>query len=276
MQTIRSISGSQHQILKWIQTLYCKNGYDVDPFYGAGGFYPKQKSLFGKGIRGPLFYSDLYRSKDGAWKADARALPIKTGSVKSIILDPPFLAGGGKGSNMAAKYGVAGEQNHPVAVWDLYKACMDEGYRVLKKFGYMVVKCQDLLHGRTNYLTHIEIVNYAVSLGMYPADIFLCQAKSRPRAWNHQSQNTARKFHSYFLVFGKQVRTVGYMNEPTRKDKYGWVKKEKLYEMFVCPICGKKRKINGKKAIFLNGRWSCISHMEGTQIGNKKFKYTGQ
>lgn len=244
---IKSVSHSQIQILKWIKELYCPHGIDVDPTYGHGGFYTTQDSLFGENVLRPLFYSDMHRSTHGAWRVDARCLPIKTASVKSVIIDPPFLAGGGKGGIMAEKYGVAGDDNDPSQIWDLYKACIDEAYRILRKFGHLIVKCQDVMHGRTNYMTSIEIVNYCISKGMYPKDTFIFISKTRPKAWNHTRQNYSRKHHSYFFVFGKQVRTVGYSNEPDRKDRYHWVTKPKQYKMIRCPICGIKRKFDGLK-----------------------------
>jgi hypothetical protein len=38
-------------------------------------------------------------------------------------------------------------------------------------------------------------------------------AKTRPISWNHQRQGHARKFHSYFWVFSKSKRYVGYSTE---------------------------------------------------------------
>ncbi len=217
---IKSISYSQHEILSWIQKLYCPQGFDLDPTYGYGGFYKNhlQMKLCGdpEEVGRPRLYFDLNRSVDGAWKADARHLPIKSRSIESVIIDPPFLAGGGRSGVMVRKYGAAGGDENPMDVWKLYRDIMKECLRTLKPQGNLIVKCQDLLHGRTQYMTHIEITNYAIDLGMYPKDIFILLAKNRLRSWNHQIQNHSRKFHSYFLVFGKQKRTIGY-SRPEKK-----------------------------------------------------------
>ena len=213
---IKSISYSQHEILSWIQKLYCPHGIDLDPTYGYGGFYRKQLALFGKSrVHKPRLCFDLHR--DTAWKADARHLPLKDKSIKSVIVDPPFLAGGGRSGMMGRKYGTAGGDQNPQDVWNLYREIMEECFRVLKPQGNLIVKCQDILHGRTNYMTHVEVTNYAIDLGMYPKDLFILLAKTRPKSWNHQIQNHSRKFHSYFLVFGKQKRTVGYSRAPRKR-----------------------------------------------------------
>jgi DNA modification methylase len=108
---------------------------------------------------------------------------------------------------MLKRYGHSGD---PAGVWDLYRQAMAECYRVLRKRGILVVKCQDFIYGRTQYMSHVEIMNIAVGLGFYARDLFIYVAKTRPRAWNHQKQNHARKYHSYFWVFNKAKRTIPY------------------------------------------------------------------
>lgn len=121
---------------------------------------------------------------------------------------------------MKAKYGF---KNSPGDVWKLYSEGIKECSRVLKKFGILVVKCQDILHGRSQYMTHYKVMEYAIDSGLYPKDLFILLARSRPKSWNHQVQNHSRKFHSYFYVFGKQKRSIGYSrdrrNSPAANDQ---------------------------------------------------------
>ena len=149
-------------------------------------------------------------------KADVRALPLKDKSVYSMIFDPPFLAGGGKAGIMTSRYG---SMDGIEDVWDLYWKAFVEFKRVLRPFGVIVVKCQDFIFGRNQYFTHAVVMNYAVKLGFYPKDLFILLSKSRPKSWNMKVQNHARKFHSYFWVFGKQKRTIGYFLDPEKKEK---------------------------------------------------------
>ena len=214
---IKSISHSQDQILRWISRLYLSPSsethsglgtFDLDPTYGRGNFYRK--------IQKPKMCFDISPGPDLAAdvkKADVRDLPIEDESVKSIIFDPPFLCGGGLNGLMAGKYGYL---KAPQDVWRLYWQAMCEFKRILKPQGIIVVKCQDFIHGRNQYFSHVVVMNYAVKLGFYPKDLFILLSKTRPRSWNHKNQNHARKFHSYFWVFGKQKRSIGYFLDPEK------------------------------------------------------------
>ena len=86
---IKSISYDQDELLQWIIRLYVEDGrFDIDPTFSTGGFYRK--------IPQPKLCYDLVPQKDGVLQADCRKLPIKSGSVRSIIMDLPFLATTGK------------------------------------------------------------------------------------------------------------------------------------------------------------------------------------
>lgn len=179
--------------------------FDLDPTFGNGGFYNViQKPRFCFDLSpGPHLAADVV-------KADVRALPLRDKSVYSIIFDPPFLAGGGKSGIMSKKYGYMEKVED---VWDLYWKALVEFNRILKPFGTVVIKCQDMVHGRNQYFTHTVIMNYAVKLGFYPKDLFVLLSKTRPTQWNVKTQIHARKFHSYFWVFGKQKRSIGYVDD---------------------------------------------------------------
>lgn len=214
---VSSISYSQDRILRDITKLYLSRSsekgkprrFDLDPTFGNGGFY--------KIIQKPKFCFDLSPVPDlaaGVVKADVRALPLRDKSVYSIIFDPPFLAGGGKSGIMTSRYGYMEKVED---VWELYWKALVEFKRVLKPFGVVVIKCQDSIHGRNQYFTHAVIMNYAVQLGLYPKDLFILLSKNRPIQWNVKTQNHARKFHSYFWVFGKQKRSIGYLDDQEKR-----------------------------------------------------------
>ena len=213
---VRSISYSQDRILRNITKLYLSRcsekgkprRFDLDPTFGYGGFYNV--------IRKPRLCFDLSPAPDlnaEIVKADVRNLPLRDRSICSIIFDPPFLAGGGRHGIMSSRYGYMAKVED---VWELYWKALVEFNRVLKPFGVVVVKCQDVIHGRNQYFTHVVIMNYAVKLGLYPKDLFILLSKNRPIQWNVKTQNHARKFHSYFWVFGKQKRKIGYLEDPEK------------------------------------------------------------
>ena len=87
---------------------------------------------------------------------------------------------------------------------------MGEFYRLLRKDGVLVVKCQDAVSDGNQHFSHCEIINVALSLGFYPKDLFILLAKHRVNRWKDVKQQHARKFHSYFIVFIKQKCPVKY------------------------------------------------------------------
>lgn len=96
-------------------------------------------------------------------------------------------------------------------LWQWYEICLHEFYRVLKKGGIVVFKCQDVVSQRANFFSHCYVLNAANKNGFYAKDLFILTAKSRIRGtW--KNQNHARKFHSYFWVLSKQkIKVVNHL-----------------------------------------------------------------
>ncbi len=46
------------------------------------------------------------------------------------------------------------------AVLDLYFKAGKEAHRILRKYGVLIVKCQDEVSANTQHLTHVEIISY--------------------------------------------------------------------------------------------------------------------
>ena len=97
---IRSVSTSQHQILKNIMALYnAGKPFDLDPTYSTGRFYQH-------GVPGPRLAHDIAPSSTDVRYADVRSLPLLSGSIGSAVFDPPFLVGTSfKTSVMGLRYG---------------------------------------------------------------------------------------------------------------------------------------------------------------------------
>lgn len=150
---------------------------------------------------------------------DCRSLPYEDGSLDCLVLDPPYMEGlfrkdadqlAGRGTHAAfrehyshGRATVGGPKWHD-AVVHLYREAGKEAYRVLKKNGIFIVKCQDEVSANTQRLTHVEIINGYESLGFYTKDLFVVVRTNKPCVSRLKTQEHARKAHSYFLVFVKR------------------------------------------------------------------------
>jgi len=197
-EMIRSISVDQHEILGWIQNLYGIRRFDLDMTFSKGRFYRK-------GIQVPRFKMDNKPLERDVIPACATEMPFKSNSFKSIIFDPPFFAGAGKKGNIKYKYGAFDSLHH---LWETYQKAAIEAYRILKPQGFFIFKCQDFVHGRQQFLIHVDIIKFGQSINFFPRDLFIKTASDVPIAWNHNNQDHARKFHCYFIVFQKKIRKV--------------------------------------------------------------------
>lgn len=198
MSVISTISYDQSVIIKDILKLYINDvTFDLDVTYSKGNFYKAN------GLVQPRFKSDLYPQTPDTLKSNANNLPLPNGIIKSLMFDPPFLAGYTK----PKPTGKMGERFHGFRyikdLWEWYDQCLIEHHRLLIDKGWLVFKCQDTVSSGKQHLSHVHIINEAEKVGFYCKDIFILLAKSRLIGHNHSNQKHARKFHSYFLVFQK-------------------------------------------------------------------------
>ena len=202
-EIIKTISYDQEEIIKNIIKLYCPDGIDLDPTYSKGVFY--------KNIKEPKLKFDLYPQIEGVVEADCGELPLESNTINTIMFDPPFVAGIQKKSDTGIIINRFGSyKNVSIVLWGMYHRALKEFYRLLKPKGILIFKCQDSVDSGKQCLSHVEVINYAMSLGFYPKDMFVLLAKNRLIGKHHSKQQHARKFHSYFLVFIKQRNPVNY------------------------------------------------------------------
>ena len=198
---IKSTSFNQEEIIQSIIDLYCPDGIEVDPTYSKGNFY--------KGtIAEPLHKFDIKPYNSSIRQSCATNLPLSDSSISSIMFDPPFLATTGKsltkndGSNKINKrFGVFKNENE---LHSFYHLALSEFYRVSKKNGILIFKCQDKVSSGKQYFSHCFIYEKARLLGWYPQDLFVLLAKNRIVANWQRNQRHCRKYHSYFWVFRKK------------------------------------------------------------------------
>lgn len=182
---------------------------------------------WGKGVFWKKVPKDDYEvhATDIADGIDCRKLPYDDNSFDCVVLDPPYMegfyrkqndqkAGSGTHSAFSQAYSNGDERNSDTtstgtkkwhaAVTDMYFKAGLEAYRVLKKKGVLIVKCQDEVSAGKQWLTHVEIINQYEEYGYYTKDLFVVVRTNKPAISRLKKQIHARKNHSYFLVFIKK------------------------------------------------------------------------
>ena len=191
-EVIKSIGYNQQEILNNILTLYNKGkAIDFDPCYNRGAFY--RNGI----VKNPEKKSDINPLLAGVEKYDVRALPF-VNEFSCIVFDPPFIVSGGYSGKMSTRYGFF---NSVEELRDFYKDSLISLQRALKKRGILIVKTQDFVTGRKNYIFINEVMTLARDIGFKILDIFILLSKTRPIKMKNQQH--ARKYHSYFLVLKK-------------------------------------------------------------------------
>jgi DNA modification methylase len=182
---------------------------------------------WGKGVFWRNVSDDRYKvlATDISMGVDCRKLPYEGESIDCVVLDPPYMegfyrkegslkAGSGTHSAFSDAYSNGDEVNGDTenvgtkkwhaAVTDMYFKAGNEAYRVLRKNGIFIVKCQDEVSAGKQWLTHVEIINEYEKQGYYSKDLFIVMRTNKPSVSRLKKQVHARKNHSYFLVFIKK------------------------------------------------------------------------
>jgi DNA modification methylase len=193
-----SINDNQNEILRAISVLH--NGgepFECDPTYSTGNFY--------NNFQKPTLKFDLTPQLAEVKQADCRNLPLASGTVKSIIFDPPFVMSGDAGQdnpNGIISTRFTSFRNY-TELKALYIPAISEFYRVLAPRGLFVIKCQDSVNSQKQYIVHADVIRWAQDAGFYCKDLFILIRKNLLMDSRWKNQRHARKAHSYFLVFIK-------------------------------------------------------------------------
>ncbi len=168
---------------------------------------------YGKGVFWRNVPTSIYRllPTDLATGTDCRNLPYGDGSMDCVVFDPPYMhtPGGTAHVNHQNYEGYyqnnrsSSDKKYHEAVLDLYFTAAREAWRVLRKGGIYIVKCQDEVCANIQRFTHVEIINELSAYGFVAEDLFVVVRKGRPGVSRMLRQAHARKNHSYFLVFLK-------------------------------------------------------------------------
>jgi DNA modification methylase len=178
-----------------VARLYLRDGDRIaDVSYGKGVFWRKVDLC-----KYDFHPSDICTCPDAPH--DFRDLPYEDASFDVVVLDPPYSPDPGRGMITNSSYRnfeTTGHLNHDGIV-RLYQEGMREAKRVLRPEGLLWVKCQDEIESGKQRMTHIEIHDHALQLGMTVEDLFVMVRPSPPPVQHRQKH--ARKNHSYLIVF---------------------------------------------------------------------------
>ena len=200
MTQIQSTSYDQTYIIKSIMELCGIDRFDADLTYANGGFW--------KNLPHPVLKFDIDPQTTDTVQANSLSIPLGQDSITSVIFDPPFLTyikqGREHDSVMGKRFGGYWRYDELEAH---YSGTITEAYRILKKKGIFVVKCQDIIHNHRMHCTHINIVKWAQEMFRLK-DLFVLAAKNRmpippAEGYKKKVQKHARIHHSYFLVLEK-------------------------------------------------------------------------
>lgn len=192
---IKSVSKNQDEILYNILRLYVKTAtFDCDLTTSIGVFYrgiiPLPKHLY-----------DKYPQMDNVRSLD-EAFNIPDNIFHSIVVDLPFIVSPENSKNSKINKRFTSFRS----VQELYDAndsMLELSYRLLKPKGFLIMKTMDVNYSLKQYWLCNYVQNKAKELGFRLRDIFILVSKTKILSAEWKQQHSARKYHSYFLVFEK-------------------------------------------------------------------------
>lgn len=188
---------NEQELIKALIQIHNDNkDIECDPMYFKGNFWKD-------GLNKPKYKFDLNPQIPECEYGDATNLPLENGSLNSIILDPPFLFGihGKTNQYYSAKTHTIFKDFDKLE--NCYKGILSNAYRVLKKNGLLIFKCQDYTDSKTT-MTHCKVYEWATELGFYAKDIAILNIPQHKVYNGNTTQRHLRKVHTYFWVFIKK------------------------------------------------------------------------
>jgi len=164
----------------------------VDATYGRGNFWTRYRPE-------RLVTHDI--ALDGV---DLRHLPEADQTVDVVVLDPPYIAQGGRDTSTVPefldRYGLDDGPKTPAAIEALVAAGISEAGRVLKPGGRLMVKCMDYISGGKFIGGRHHVVTTALASGFDQVDEFIHVSGLGPQPPGRR-QVHSRRAHSFLCVF---------------------------------------------------------------------------
>jgi hypothetical protein len=186
------------ELFRNVVPFYFREGDRIaDVTYGKGVFWKKINTS-----NYDFFKSDLLTCPETPY--DFKKLPYDNEFFNGVVFDPPYVHNPGRlivDSNYRNADTTKGFYHKDII--NLYRLGMIESNRVLKKDGFLLVKCKDEIESSKQYMSHIEVHDIAIrEMEMIVKDLFVLTQNAKPCV-QFKNQKHARKNHSYLWVFQK-------------------------------------------------------------------------
>ncbi len=192
-----AIYGDNAKLMQQVAALYFQPGYRIaDVTFGKGVFWRNIDT--GQYDFHP---SDLKTCPTAAF--NFCNLPYEGSSFDVVVLDPPYVHDPGR-LYFEGRYrnGETTKGLRHADLLGLYAEGMEEGKRILKPGGLLLVKCKDEIESGRQRWSHIEIYEIGRRLGLMDQDLFVLTPPQAPPVQCVDQQH-ARKNHSYLWIFKK-------------------------------------------------------------------------
>jgi len=192
----KSVFENEQELLQALIDIHLGgNDIELDPMFFKGNFYKN-------GINKPIYISDKNPQTKDIVKMDFEHSTYLAESYENLILDPPFMI-----SNRSSQKNYYSSKTHTFyesldQLKKSYFNLINEAYRILKKKGVLIFKCQDFTDSKTVF-THTIVQDIAERLGFYSKDIAILVKPNKIYNGNLK-QRHLRKIHTYFWVFIKK------------------------------------------------------------------------
>lgn len=172
----------------------------VDATYGRGRFWTYYQPAM-------LIKHDL-EVGDGI---DFRALPEADQSVDVLVLDPPYIAQGGRDTSTIPdfmdRYGLRSCPTNRAELELMIADGIREAHRVLHPGGRLMVKCMDYISGGRYVTGHHHVVSTALRVGFKQVDEFVHHSGLGPQPPGRR-QIHSRRAHSFLCVFEREKASI--------------------------------------------------------------------
>lgn len=173
----------------------------LDPTFGRGVWWKKFR---------PITLVTYNRNEDGSNFCD---LPEPSGRFDVIAFDPPYVCvGGRKTTGMPEfhdRFGLEDTPRRPMELQELINDGLTEMYRLVRRGGYIFVKCQDYITSGKFFAGTHHTLTHGLGLGLELVDrMERIQANPRPQPGNRHgtgpiTQRHSRRNLSTLFVFRK-------------------------------------------------------------------------